>query len=157
MAVPRASRATQRVARRGGGRLPSTACASIGTRAPEIRTTPIPPPPPGGAIRANLPSSLPPPAPPAPGTGPRAPKPPPPPIPPRPGGVAIAAIVSASGAARGCSSAPRMGRFVAIEHALDLPLLQDGEDVVHQPVEHQTGRKEKEEHAKDVGHELHQD
>src|SRR3972149_3610989 len=116
MAVPRASRATQRVAHRGGGRLPSTACASIGTRAPEIRTTPIPP---------------------------------------RPGGVAIAAIVSASGAARGCSSAPRMGRFVAIEHALDLPLLQDGEDVVHQPVEHQTGRDEKEENAKDVGHELH--
>src|SRR5581483_4311982 len=53
------------------------------------------------------------------------------PMPPRPAGVAIAAIVSR------LTSSLGMGRFVAIEHALNLPLLGDGEDVVDQPVEHQ--------------------
>src|SRR5688572_26853724 len=63
------------------------------------------------------------------------------PIPPRPGGVAIAAIVSR------LTSSLGMGRLVAIEHALDLPLLGDGEDVVDQPVQHQPGREEKEKDA----------
>jgi len=33
--------------------------------------------------------------------------------------------------------------FVAVEQALDLPLLQDREDVVDQPVEHEAGGKKK--------------
>src|SRR6185369_15940701 len=68
------------------------------------------------------------------------------PMPPRPAGVAIAAIVSAAG------SPLCMGRLVAIEQALDLPLLKDGKDVVDQPVEHQSRREEEEEHAEDEGH-----
>src|SRR5205807_5038315 len=71
------------------------------------------------------------------------------PIPPRPIGVAIAAMVS-----RASSSFP-MGRLVAVEHALDLPLLEDRQDVVHQPVQHQPGREEKEEDAEYERHELH--
>src|SRR3989440_10376850 len=59
------------------------------------------------------------------------------PIPPRPIGVAIAAMVS-----RATSSFP-MGRLVAVEQALDLPLLEDRGDVGHQPVKHQAGREEK--------------
>src|ERR671913_1842804 len=68
------------------------------------------------------------------------------PIPPRPAGVAIAAMVSR------VTSSLGMGRLVAVEHALDLPLLGDGEDVVDQPVQHQPGREEKEEDAEDVRH-----
>src|ERR1700704_1453151 len=61
------------------------------------------------------------------------------PIPPRPAGVATAAMVSRATSSLG------MGRLVAIEHALYLPLLEDGEDVVYQPVEHQAcGEEEKE-------------
>src|SRR3982074_1015536 len=71
------------------------------------------------------------------------------PIPPRPIGVAIAAMVSAP-----TSSFPR-GRLVAVEHALDLPLLEDRQDVVHQPVQHQPGREEKEKDAEYERHELH--
>src|SRR5918992_5665142 len=71
------------------------------------------------------------------------------PIPPRPGGVASAAIVSR------LTSSLGMGRLVAVEHALDLPLLGDGKDVVDQPVEHQAGREEKEKDAEDEGHDLH--
>src|SRR5687767_1369428 len=63
------------------------------------------------------------------------------PIPPRPAGVATAAMVSR------VSSSLGMGRTVAIEHALDLPLLGDGEDVVHQPVQHQAGGEEEEKDA----------
>src|SRR6188508_3711853 len=63
------------------------------------------------------------------------------PMPPRPAGVAMAAIVSR------VSSSLGMGRLVALEHALDLPLLGDGEDVVDQPVEHQAGREEEEKDA----------
>src|SRR5687768_2467475 len=61
------------------------------------------------------------------------------PMPPRPAGVAIAAIVSRVRSSLG------MGRLVAIEHALDLPLLGDGKDVVDQPVENQPGREEEKE------------
>src|SRR5256885_4411078 len=50
------------------------------------------------------------------------------PMPPRPTGVAMAAMVSRATSSLG------MGRLVAIEHALYLPLLDDGEDVVHKPV-----------------------
>src|SRR5258708_28141783 len=57
------------------------------------------------------------------------------PIPPRPIGVAIAAMVSRT------TSSFSMGRLVAVEQALDLPLLEDREDVVHQPVQHQAGRE----------------
>src|SRR2546428_2069628 len=71
------------------------------------------------------------------------------PMPPRPAGVATAAIVSRA------RSSLRMGRFVAVEHALDLPLLQDGKDVVHQPVEHQAGWEEEKEDAEYIGHVLH--
>src|SRR5262245_54944526 len=60
------------------------------------------------------------------------------PMPPRPGGVAIAAMVSR---ATGTESLPgrsslAMRRLVPVEHALDVPLLGDREDVVDQPVEH---------------------
>src|SRR5688572_1962770 len=60
------------------------------------------------------------------------------PIPPRPDGVAIAAMVSRATSSLG------MGRSVAIEHALDLPLLEDGKDVVDQPVQHQPGGEKEE-------------
>src|ERR1700741_125983 len=63
------------------------------------------------------------------------------PIPPRPVGVAIAAMVSRA------TSSFSMGRLVAVEHALDLPLLEDREDVVEEPIQHQAGREEKEEDA----------
>src|ERR1044072_6703354 len=64
------------------------------------------------------------------------------PIPPRPGAVAIAAMVSrlAGAGSRPGRSALGMGRLVAVEHALDLPLLGDGKDVIDQPVTSQTGR-----------------
>src|SRR3972149_2252190 len=71
------------------------------------------------------------------------------PMPPRPAGVATAAMGS------GTISPLGMGRFVAVEHALDLPLLKDGKDIVDQPVQHQSSREEKEEHAEDERHELH--
>src|SRR5688500_10988791 len=71
------------------------------------------------------------------------------PIPPRPAGVAIAAMVSRA------SSSLGMGRLVPIEHALDLPLLGDGKDVVDQPVEHQPRREEEKEDAEDEWHDLH--
>src|SRR5678810_277523 len=71
------------------------------------------------------------------------------PIPPRPAGVAIAAIVSRATSSLG------MRRLVAVEHALDLPLLRDREDVVHEPVKHQPHRKKEEEDAEDKRHELH--
>src|SRR5260370_30277372 len=61
------------------------------------------------------------------------------PMPPRPAGVATAAMVTRATSSLG------MGRLVAVEHALDLPLLQDGEDVVHQPIEHQAGGEEEKE------------
>src|SRR6185369_14573656 len=70
------------------------------------------------------------------------------PMPPRPAGVATAATVSRS-------SPLAMGRFVAVEHPLDLPLLCDGKDVVDQPVQHQSRGEEKEEDAEDERHELH--
>src|SRR5437763_5445488 len=72
------------------------------------------------------------------------------PTPPRPEGVATAAIVS-----RATCSALGMGRLVAVEQPLDLPLLQDGKNVVHQPIKHQAGGKEEEEDAEDKRHELH--
>src|SRR3954470_3161060 len=71
------------------------------------------------------------------------------PIPPRPGAVAMAAMVSRS------TSSFRMRRFVAIEHALNRPLLKNGEDVVDQPIQHQSGRKKEQEDAEDEGHDLH--
>src|SRR5688572_5120555 len=71
------------------------------------------------------------------------------PIPPRPAGVAIAAIVSRA------ISPLAMGRLVALEHALDLPLLEDRKDVVDEPVQHQPGGEEEEEDAEYVRHELH--
>src|SRR5437879_13908430 len=52
------------------------------------------------------------------------------PIPPRPTGVAIAAMVS-----RAISSFS-MGRLVAVEHALDLPLVEARENVLNQAVQH---------------------
>src|SRR2546428_13436947 len=70
------------------------------------------------------------------------------PIPPRPIGVAIAAMVSRA------TSSFSMGRLVAVEQALDLPLLEDREDVVHQPGQHQAGGEEKEEEAEYERHEL---
>src|SRR5689334_24818850 len=74
------------------------------------------------------------------------------PMPPRPGGVATAAIVSRVTGSRGSSL--RMGRFVAVEHPLDLPLLQDGKYVVDEPVKHQARGEEDEEDAEDERHEL---
>src|SRR5207248_9362566 len=71
------------------------------------------------------------------------------PMPPRPAGVATAAIVSRTTSSLG------MGRLVAIEHPLDLPLLQDGKDVVDQPVEHEARGEEEKENAEEVRHELH--
>src|SRR5262245_42639105 len=71
------------------------------------------------------------------------------PMPPRPGGVAIAAMVSR------LISSLAMGRLVAVEHALDLPLLGDGKDVVDEPVQHQPGGEEEKEDAEDERHELH--
>src|SRR5260221_10495645 len=71
------------------------------------------------------------------------------PIPPRPAGVAIAAIVSRATSSLG------MRRLVAVEHSLDLPLLRDREDVVHEPVEHQPRREKEEEDAEYERHELH--
>src|SRR5581483_5157778 len=65
------------------------------------------------------------------------------PMAPRPPGVASATMVSVF------SSPLRMGRFVAREHALDLPLLKDRKDVVDEPVEHQPGREKEEENAED--------
>src|SRR5687767_6873284 len=58
------------------------------------------------------------------------------PIPARPCAVASAAMVSRATSSLG------MGRLVAIEQALDLPLLQDRENVVHQPVKHQARGEE---------------
>src|SRR6266513_6503157 len=66
------------------------------------------------------------------------------PMPPRPAGVATAAMVSRA------SSSLGMGRFVAVEHALDLPLLSNRKDVVHQPVQHQAGGEEEEKDAEHV-------
>src|SRR5438132_10504432 len=71
------------------------------------------------------------------------------PMPPRPAGVATAAMVSRA------SSSLGMGRFVAVEHALDLPLLSNRKDVVHQPVQHQAGGEEEKEDAEYIGHVLH--
>src|SRR5438270_9838286 len=71
------------------------------------------------------------------------------PMPPRPDGVATAAIVSRATSPLG------MGRLAAVEQALDLPLLQDGKNVVDQPIKHQAGGKEEEEDAEDKRHELH--
>src|SRR2546423_12800875 len=71
------------------------------------------------------------------------------PMPPCPAPVAIAAMVSR------LISPLDMGRLVAIEHALNLPLLEDREDVVDQPVKHQTGGEEEKKDAEDEGHELH--
>src|SRR5678815_5432528 len=71
------------------------------------------------------------------------------PIPPRPAGVAIAAMVWRTTSSLG------MCRLVAIEHPLDLPLLRDREDVVHEPVEHQSRREEEKEDAEHEWHELH--
>src|SRR6266446_3782743 len=71
------------------------------------------------------------------------------PIPPRPIGVAIAAMVSRAISSFG------MGRLVAIEHALYLPLLEDGKDVVDEPVEDEARREEEKEKAEDEWHELH--
>src|SRR5712691_7188605 len=71
------------------------------------------------------------------------------PIAPRPIGVAIAAMVSRSISSFG------MGRLVAIEHALYLPLLEDGKDVVDQPIEHEAGGEEEEKDAEHEWHELH--
>src|SRR5438477_6309216 len=110
IAVPLASLNVASVPTLGDGTLPITRSAICAARAPEIRTTPMPP---------------------------------------RPGGVATAAIVSRAGSPLG------MGRLAAIEQALNLPLLQDGKDVVHQPVEHQAGREEEEKDAEDERHELH--
>ena len=67
------------------------------------------------------------------------------PIAPRPGAVAIAAIVSALGR-------PKTG---ALQSLGDRPLLADGQDVVHQPVQHQACGEEEEEHAEGDGHDLH--
>src|SRR5687768_1590757 len=71
------------------------------------------------------------------------------PMAPRPAGVAIAAMVSRAPSSLG------MGRPLAIEHALDLPLLEDGKDVVDQPVKHQPGGEEEEKDAEHIGHVLH--
>src|ERR1043166_1293955 len=71
------------------------------------------------------------------------------PMPPRPAAVAIAAMVSRLISPLG------MGRLVAVEHGLDLPLLQDRKNVVDQPVEHQPRREEEKEDAEDERHELH--
>src|SRR5438445_10542994 len=71
------------------------------------------------------------------------------PIPPRPIGVAIAAMVS------GATSSFSMGRLVAVERGLDLPLLEDREDVGHQRVQHHAGRAGEEEDAEWKGQELH--
>src|SRR6185295_5600793 len=59
------------------------------------------------------------------------------PMPARPGGVAIAAIVSAC----------HMSGFRPLYHACNLPLLCNGQNVIHQPVKHQSGGEEEKEHA----------
>src|SRR3954452_19246981 len=41
------------------------------------------------------------------------------------------------------------------EHAVDIPLLRDGQHVVDKPIEHQAGREEKEEYAERNRHDLH--
>src|SRR5690349_1971066 len=68
------------------------------------------------------------------------------PMPPRPAAVATAAMVSGATGIFPARSFPisplGMGRFVAIEHALDLPLLKDGKDVVYEPGQNQSGGKE---------------
>src|SRR4051812_14118366 len=93
------------------------------------------------------------------------------PIPPRPGGVATATITSlysrfivGSGplceASRDVSaeslarrpSAPRrgggcLGLGFRFEHPVDVPLLRDREDVLHEPVQDQPGREEHEHHG----------
>src|SRR4051794_15368637 len=71
------------------------------------------------------------------------------PIPPRPKAVAMAAMVSR------LTSSLGMGRLVAIEYSLNLPLLKDGKDVVHEPIQDQPGRKKEEKDAEDERHELH--
>src|ERR1051326_2027525 len=68
------------------------------------------------------------------------------PMPPRPPGVAIAAIVSRVASSLG------MGRLVAVENPLNLPLLRYRKHVVDEPVEHQPRRKEEEENAEHVRH-----
>src|SRR5512143_4139858 len=67
------------------------------------------------------------------------------PMPARPGAVAIAAIVSAG----------PMSGFWPLDHARNLPLLRNGEDVVHQPVKYQSGRKEEKENTECHRHDLH--
>src|SRR3954471_16736391 len=67
------------------------------------------------------------------------------PMPARPGAVAIAAMVSA------CD----MSGFGTLDHARDLPLLRNRQNVIHQPVKHQPGWKEEKEHTKSHRHYFH--
>src|SRR3954470_10923403 len=67
------------------------------------------------------------------------------PMPARPGGVAIAAMVSAC----------HMSGFRPLDHARNLPLLRNGQNVIYQPVKHQPGGKEEKEHTKSYRHDLH--
>src|SRR5690554_361823 len=63
------------------------------------------------------------------------------PTPPRPGGVATAAIVSVSASPRGLR--------LLLDPARDVPLLQDREHAVHQPVQDEPRREEGEEQRED--------
>src|SRR5438445_1400802 len=83
------------------------------------------------------------------------------PIPPRPGGVAIAAITSFGVAMTGprahCASAPLglQRRGLAREHAVHMPLLEDLDRIVDQPVEDESRGEKDEHHRERDRHDLH--
>src|SRR5690606_16470702 len=84
------------------------------------------------------------------------------PMPPAPGAVAMAAMVSAvimRAARRMHSRLLALGGLLAcrlpFRESIDMPLLRDRKDVVHQPVQYQTCREEEEEHAEYDRHHHH--
>src|SRR5688572_18320662 len=123
--APRASRNSHNTGDRGGSSRPATPWMNAESCAPDTRTMPIAP---------------------------------------RPGAVAIAAIVSERAVIGGEYTAAivrlrlglgRIARVRAFEHAIDVPLLHDGQHVVHEPVQHQAGGEEEEEDAECYWHNLH--
>src|SRR5262245_5675640 len=83
------------------------------------------------------------------------------PMPARPWAVAMAGLVAAmagkeeSAQPASARSTLRSGRLTAFDHAGDLPLLRDRQDIVHQPVQHEAGRKEEEHHPEGEWHDHH--
>src|SRR5688572_30869191 len=109
--APRASRNSHNTGDRGGSSRPATPWMNAESSTPDTRTMPIAP---------------------------------------RPGAVAIAAMVSGRAVIGGEYTAAivrfRLGLgwiagARALEQAVDVPLLHDGQHVVHKPVEHQAGRE----------------